>query len=166
MKNTYYIVTNFKNSSLKKCEKLDNKNYKIYTKLQKKMNKIEQIMLNTPLITKLELPELPKPNNKEKYKLWKKRIIKQPVIEQSKAIVFLQEKGLVLDKDYEAYQAIPLYYKLNKNNKSNIIDIKKMLDTIDKNDNDKNNKNSKNNKTIINMNFNDNNLKNLETKYN
>jgi hypothetical protein len=149
MKNTYCIVTNFQTTSLKKCEKLDNKNYKIYAKLQKKKNKVEKIMESTPLITKLDIPELPNPNNKEKYKLWKKRIIKRPVIEQSKAIVFLQEKGLVLDIDYEAYQAIPLYTKLNKNNKSNIIDIKKILDTIDKNDT------NKNNKTIINMNFTD-----------
>ena len=156
MKNTYCIITNFQTTSLKKCEKLDNKNYKIYAKLQKKKKKLEKIMENTPLITKLDIPELPNPNNKEKYKLWKKRIIKRPVIEQSKAVVFLQEKGLVLDIDYEAYQAIQIYNKLNtklnKNNKSNtsnIIDIKKILDTIDKHDT------IKNNKTIINMNFSD-----------
>ena len=153
MKHTYHIVSNFHTTSLKKCEKLDNKNYKIYSKLQKKKKKLEKIMENTPLITKLDIPELPNPNNKETYKLWKKRIIKRPVIEQSKAIVFLQEKGLVLDIDYEAYQAIQIYNKLNtklnKNNKSNIIDIKKILDIIDKHDT------IKNNKTIINMNFND-----------
>ena len=120
----YYVVSNFLKTSEKECSKLDVKNERIYQELLNKANKSQRIIQNSGLSMNLEVPVPPRPSNRDRFILWKKRNVSKPVIEQSNAIVFLQNQGLQLDIDYEAYQAIDLVkeIKREKGIKENYVD--------------------------------------------
>lgn len=106
--NSYQVLTNFEDTSEKDCIKMDKKNEKIYMQLLSQANSAEKKLKNSVLSFNLEIPPPPRPCNRERYILWKKRNVEKPVIPQSRAVLFLNEQGYVLDKDYEAYQAIEL----------------------------------------------------------
>jgi len=113
-KNSYLIVSNFENVSEKECIKMDTKNDTIYQDLLSKARKAEKTLRNSALSLNLEVPSPPVPSNRERLVIWKKRNIKQPVIQQSEAVLFLKEQGYELYIDYEAYQAIELTKDLKR----------------------------------------------------
>jgi len=102
----YIIVENFEHISEKKCVKLDTDNEHVYKKFVSQARKAEKVMDEGGLSFNLDVPRLPVPNNRDRYILWKKRNSKRHVIPQSDAIIFLHEKGFILNKHYEAWQAI------------------------------------------------------------
>lgn len=112
----YYIIDNFENTNLKECIKMDLANEKLYTKLISKVGKARRTIKDSGIHVNLNLsvPQLPKPNNTEKYELWKNRKSYKPVISQSQAVLFLKERGYELDIDYEAYQAIELSNEIKR----------------------------------------------------
>ena len=110
----YIVVANFQKTTEKECTKFDIKNERIYQELLNKANKSQRIIQNSGLSMNLEVPVPPRPSNRDRFILWKKRNISKPVIEQSNAIVFLENQGYSLDKDYEAYQAIDLVKEIKK----------------------------------------------------
>ena len=110
----YIVVTDFQKTTEKECTKFDVKNERIYQELLNKANKSQRIIQNSGLSMNLEVPVPPRPSNRDRYILWKKRNVFKPVIEQSNAIVFLENQGYSLDKDYEAYQAIDLAKEIKK----------------------------------------------------
>ena len=110
----YIVVSEFQKTTEKQCCKDDIKNQRIYQELLNKANKSQRIIQNSGLSMNLEVPIPPRPSNRDRFILWKKRNISKPVIEQSNAIIFLQNQGLKLDIDYEAYQAIDLMKEIKK----------------------------------------------------
>ena len=110
----YIVVTDFLKTSEKECTKIDLKNERTYQILLNKATKSQRIIQNSGLSMNLEVPVPPRPSNRDRFILWKKRNISKPVIEQSNAIVFLEKQGLNLDKHYEAYQAIDLAKEIKK----------------------------------------------------
>ena len=110
----YIVISDFLKTSEKECAKFDLKNERIYQSLLYKANKSQRIIQNSGLSMNLEVPVPPRPSNRDRYILWKKRNIYKPVIEQSNSIVFLEKQGYNLDKHYEAYQAIDLAKEIKK----------------------------------------------------
>ena len=64
----------------------------------------------------LEVPIPPRPSNRDRYILWKKRNIERRVIDQTDAVLYLQSKGYKYNIHYEAYQAIDLATELRRTN--------------------------------------------------
>lgn len=114
--NSYHNILDFENINEKKCAELDRLNEKIYKRLLTKANQAEKTIKNTGLCMNLEVPTPPHPNNRDKYIIWKKRNCKQPVIEQTEAVLFLKDNNYSYSQDYEAYQAISLANEIKKNN--------------------------------------------------
>lgn len=112
--NPYCVVIDFSAVTEKECGKLDTINEKKYQKLINKANKAEKTIHKTGLSMNLEVPPPPHPSNRDRYIIWKKRNVSRKVIPQSEAIVYLTENKLVLNEDYEAYQAIDLANELKK----------------------------------------------------
>ena len=73
----------------------------------------------------LEVPMPPRPTNRDRFLLWQKRNVSRPVIEQSKAVLYLKDNGYILDQHYEAYQAIELSNELKKKMVGEIHHLKK-----------------------------------------
>jgi len=118
---SYVIVSNFEDTTEKKCIKLDRKNQQVYNELLNIANKANNTLKHSVLSMNIEVPLPPRPSNRDRLILWKKRNISRPVIDQSNAIVFLESKGYKLNQDYEAYQAIHLSKELKKT--EGIVDI-------------------------------------------
>lgn len=120
----YIVVSDFQKTSEKECSKHDIKNERIYQELLNKANKSQRIIQDSGLSMNLEVPVPPRPSNRDRYILWKKRNVSKPVIEQSNAIIFLENEGLKLNVDYEPYQAIDLVKEIKKEKgiKENYID--------------------------------------------
>ena len=112
--NSYRVLTNFEESSEKECIKMDKKNEKIYLQLLSQANSAEKKLRNSVLSFNLEIPPPPRPCNRDRYNLWKKRNVEKPVILQSEAVLFLNENGYELNSDYEAYQAIDLAKEIKR----------------------------------------------------
>ena len=112
--NPYCVVIDFTSVTEKECGKLDTMNEKKYQKLISKANKAEKTIHKTGLSMNLEVPPPPHPSNRDRYIIWKKRNVSRKVIPQSEAIVFLTKNNLVLNEDYEAYQAIDLATEIKK----------------------------------------------------
>ena len=110
----YEVISNFNQITEKKCIKLDTNNERVYATLLSKAQKAHKTLENCILNINIEVPPPPKPSNRDRLILWKKRNVSMPVIEQSKAILYLYSNNFELDKDYEAYQAIDLYHELKK----------------------------------------------------
>jgi len=112
--NPYCVVVDFSAVTEKECGKLDTINEKKYNKLIQKANKAERTIQRTGLSMNLEVPPPPHPSNRDRYIIWKKRNVSRKVIPQSEAIIFLTKNNYVINKDYEAYQAIDLANELKK----------------------------------------------------
>jgi hypothetical protein len=87
---------------------MDDKNERIYNSMLSKVDRANKTLGNSVLCVNIEVPLPPRPTNRDRLLLWRKRNIAKPVIEQSDAILFLEKKGYKLNNDYEAYQAIDL----------------------------------------------------------
>mgnify|MGYP001271185110 FL=1 len=112
--NPYCIVIDFSAVTEKECGKLDALNEKKYNKLIHKANKAEKSIHRTGLSMNLEVPPPPHPSNRDRFIIWKKRNVARKVVPQSEAVVFLTQNNLVLNEDYEAYQAIELANEIKK----------------------------------------------------
>jgi hypothetical protein len=112
--NPYCIVIDFSAVTEKECGKLDALNEKKYNKLIHKANKAEKSIHKTGLSMNLEVPPPPHPSNRDRFIIWKKRNVSRKVVPQSEAVVFLTKNNLILNEDYEAYQAIDLANEIKK----------------------------------------------------
>ena len=128
----YKIINDFDNINEKYCIKLDKENEAIYNKLLSKSKQAQNTILNTGLSMNLEVPMPPRPNNRDRFMLWKKRNVQKPVIRQTEAVLFLQENGYKLNIHYEAYQAIDLYNEIRKKKgiKNHYVDNTKNFDDL------------------------------------
>ena len=114
---TYKLISEFEKSSEKECAKSDKENEKIYSKLLTQAQKAQDAIKNSGLSMNLEVPIPPRPSNRDRYILWKKRNVEKRVIDQTEAVLYLQTKGYEYNIHYEAYQAIDLAAEIRKNNK-------------------------------------------------
>ena len=128
----YKIINDFDNINEKYCIKLDKENEAIYNKLLSKSKRAQNTILNTGLSMNLEVPMPPRPNNRDRFMLWKKRNVQKPVLRQTEAVLFLQENGYKLNVHYEAYQAIDLYNEIRKKKgiKNHYVDNTKNFDDL------------------------------------
>ena len=128
----YSIMSDFKNTTEKECIKIDKANQSNYARLLSKANLAQSTIKNSGLSMNLEVPLPPRPSNRDRFLLWKKRNISKPVIEQSEAVLFLKDNGFDLNKHYEAYQAIELSKEIKKQKgiKSNFQDKSKDFNDI------------------------------------
>jgi hypothetical protein len=110
----YTIITDFNSITEKECGKKDTENEKKYANLLNKADKAAKTIENSGLSMSLEVPPPPHPCNRDRYIIWKKRNVSKKVIPQSEAIFFLTQRKLVLNKDYEPYQAINLAEDIKK----------------------------------------------------
>jgi len=113
---TYKIISEFEKSSEKECSKADRENEKIYSKLLTQAQKAQDAIKNSGLSMNLEVPIPPRPSNRDRFILWKKRNIEKRVIDQTEAVLYLQNKGYQYNIHYEAYQAIDLAAEIKKKN--------------------------------------------------
>lgn len=104
----YYIVENLENITEKDCAKYDVENERLYQKLVNKATREKRRVSRGGFNVDIDVPLPPKPNNRERYILWKKRNMYMPVISQSESVLFLNKRGYRLGIDYEAFQAINL----------------------------------------------------------
>ena len=93
---------------------MDKKNEKIYSSLLARAEKASKAIGDTVLSMNIEVPCPPRPSNRDRLIIWKKRNVSKKVIPQSEAVLFLNERGYKLNDDYEAYQAIDLANELRK----------------------------------------------------
>ena len=131
--NSYQVISNFEDSNEKECIKMDKKNEKIYLQLLAQAESAEKKLRNSVLSFNLEIPPPPRPCNRDRYNLWKKRNVSKPVIEQSESVLFLKSQGYELDTDYEAYQAIDLAKEIKKEKgiiETNNDDKTKLFDNV------------------------------------
>lgn len=131
--NSYQVISNFEDSNEKECIKMDKKNEKIYLQLLSQAESAEKKLRNSVLSFNLEIPPPPRPCNRDRYNLWKKRNVSKPVIEQSESVLFLKSQGYELDTDYEAYQAIDLAKEIKKEQgiiETNNDDKTKLFDNV------------------------------------
>jgi hypothetical protein len=112
---SYIVVNNFESTTEKYCMRMDDKNERIYNIMLTKVEKANKTLGNSVLCVNIEVPLPPRPTNRDRLLLWRKRNIAKPVIEQSAAILFLETNGYKLNQDYEAYQAIDLAKEIKKN---------------------------------------------------
>ena len=120
---SYIVVNNFESTSERYCIKMDEKNERIYNSMLSKVDKANKTLGNSVLCVNIEVPLPPRPTNRDRLLLWRKRNIAKPVIEQSDAILFLEKKGYKLNNDYEAYQAIDLAKEIKTT--EGIVDVSK-----------------------------------------
>lgn len=111
---SYVVLNNFENATEKQCIKMDKKNEKIYSSLLARAERASKAMGDTVLSVNIEVPCPPRPSNRDRLIIWKKRNVSKKVIPQSEAVLFLNERGYKLNDDYEAYQAIDLANELRK----------------------------------------------------
>ena len=105
---SYYIVDNLENVTEQECIKMDKENEIIYNLLLSKAEKTEKKVKNSALSMNIEIPQPPKPSNRDRFLLWKKRNISTSATYQSEAVLFLNSQNYKLNVHYEAYQAIDL----------------------------------------------------------
>ena len=91
---SYIVVNNFESTSERYCIKMDEKNERIYNSMLSKVDKANKTLGNSVLCVNIEVPLPPRPTNRDRLLLWRKRNIAKPVIEQSDAILFLEKKAI------------------------------------------------------------------------
>tara|TARA_X000000950_G_C13785136_1_gene606865 strand:+ start:263 stop:1183 length:921 start_codon:yes stop_codon:yes gene_type:complete len=128
----YILISDFENVTEKDCIKYDRINQDNYNNLLLKAKQAQYTIRNSGLSMNLEVPMPPRPCNRDRLILWRKRNVSKPVIDQSNAIVFLNENGYILNQHYEAYQAIDLANELKRKKgiKSNYKDVSKDFNDI------------------------------------
>lgn len=125
---SYKIINDFDNITEKMCIKIDKENEAVYNKLLSKAKQAQYSIQNSGLSMNLEVPMPPRPNNRDRFILWKKRNVEKHVIKQTEAVIFLENNGFKLNEHYEAYQAIELSKEI-KRNKGIPIDNKEILES-------------------------------------
>ena len=134
---SYKIINDFESSSEKECSKMDRENERIYSKLLTQAEKAHNAIKNSGLSMNLEVPIPPRPSNRDRYLLWKKRNVSKKVIEQTESVLFLEKKGYKYNEHYEAYQAIDLANEIKKSSGDSLewIDTSKNFENVyNKND--------------------------------
>jgi hypothetical protein len=134
---SYKIINDFDSSSEKECSKMDKENEKIYSRLLNQAEKAHNAIRHSGLSMNLEVPIPPRPSNRDRYLLWKRRNVSKKVIEQTEAVLFLESNGYKYNEHYEAYQAIDLSIEIKKNNGEPLefVDNSKNFDNVyNKND--------------------------------
>ncbi len=128
----YILISDFENVTEKDCIKYDRINQENYNNLLLKAKQAQYTIRNSGLSMNLEVPMPPRPCNRDRLILWRKRNVSKPVIDQSNAIVFLTENGYTLNEHYEAYQAIDLANELKRKKgiKINYKDLSKDFNDI------------------------------------
>ena len=111
---SYKNINNFETSSEKECSKMDKENEKIYSKLLTQAEKAHNAIRHSGLSMNLEVPIPPRPSNRDRYLLWKRRNVSKKVIDQTEAVIFLESKGYKYNEHYEAYQAVDLANEIRK----------------------------------------------------
>ncbi len=129
---SYQYIENFEIVSEEDCVRLDNINRDIYKKNMELYDSINKKIEGKNAMFKIETPPQspPEPNNHEKYISYKLRNISYNVRYQSFAICYLITKGyrLKFDKtedktefDFEPYEAIDLFQKLENTTIENVL---------------------------------------------
>lgn len=111
---TYIVINDFDNLTESQCKQMDRKNEKIYKILTERAKKANDMLGPSLLSINVEVPLPPRPSNYDRFLIWKKRNCEKKVVPQSEAVLFLNEQGYILHKDYEAYQAIELAHDIKK----------------------------------------------------
>jgi hypothetical protein len=129
---SYVVLNNFENATEKQCIRMDKKNERIYSSLLARAERATKAIGDTILSINIEVPCPPRPSNRDRLIIWKKRNVSKPVIAQTDAVLFLVSRGFEIDKDYEAYQAIDLAkeLKLQEGIKESVDDKSKQFDNI------------------------------------
>ena len=110
---SYIVLNEFLTSSEKECIKYDKKNEEIYSSLLNRAKRPKRLG-KQHIVYQYWGPVAASPSNRDRFLIWKKRNTRKPVIQQSQAVLFLNSRNFVLDRDYEAYQAIDKRMKLKK----------------------------------------------------
>ena len=128
----YILISDFENITEKDCIKYDRINQENYNNLLLKAKQAQYTIRNSGLSMNLEVPMPPRPCNRDRLILWRKRNVSKPVIDQSNAVVFLTENGYILNQHYEAYQAIDLANELKRKKgiNTNFKDVSKDFNDI------------------------------------
>lgn len=111
---TYIVINDFDNLTELQCKQIDKKNEKIYKILNERAKKANDMLGPSLLSINVEVPLPPRPNNFDRFIIWKKRNCEKKVVPQSEAVLFLHEQGYILYRDYEPYQAIELAHDIKK----------------------------------------------------
>jgi len=128
---SYQYIDNFDTVSEDDCIKLDMLNREIYKRNMHLFNNINKKIENNNAMFKIDSPPIPPsdPNNHDRYISYKLRNINNNVRYQSYATCYLINKGYRLhfdkpeyksDKDFEPYEAIELFQKLENTSIDNI----------------------------------------------
>ena len=104
----YKIIKDFSVVTEKDCIEADKYNHKIYRNALTDIDNAIRLIESNGLSANISVPRPPMPNNHKKFLLWMKRSVFKPAILQSQATLYLYNKGFIINKDYEAYQAIEL----------------------------------------------------------
>jgi len=113
-----YNIININDSIKDKtCIQADKDNEKKYRQFIEKAQRTSEKWENTGAKMNLEVPKPPKPNNYDRLIDFRKKNVLRPAIEQSKATLYLHKCGYLLEKDYEAHQAIELSNSLKNYSK-------------------------------------------------
>lgn len=124
----YYYIADFDQTNEKKCIDFDKMNENIYQNNLKIFNSLNKKLEGTPFNINNEPLPPPKPNNYEKYCLWKKRNIKINCLHQSMAVVYLLSKNINIKIDdsidgIEPHDVLTHADKLSIEYNENILDI-------------------------------------------
>lgn len=123
----YYYISDFDQTNEKKCIDFDKMNENIYQNNLKIFNNLNKKLEGTPFNINNEPLPPPKPNNYEKYCLWKKRNIKINCLHQSMAIIYLLSKNINIKIDdnidgIEPHNVLSQADKISIENNENILD--------------------------------------------
>ena len=132
----YYYIKDFDQTNEKKCIEFDKINENIYQNNLKIFNDLIKKLQGTPFNINNEPSPPPKPNNYEKYCLWKKRNIKINCYYQSMAVIYLLSKNINIKVDdnidgIEPYEVLSYADKISIENNENILD--KAIEYLNKN---------------------------------
>ena len=131
----YNILNINENTKDKDCINADTNNEKKYQSVMKKAGQTSKLWDNTGVTMNIDVPSPPKPNNYDRLLDFRKKNVLRPSIQQSNATIYLYNKGYVIGKDYEAYQAIEIHNKLliieeEEKNRNKILEDENISNTI------------------------------------
>lgn len=134
----YYYISDFDQTNEKKCIDFDKMNENIYQNNLKIFNNLNKKLEGTPFNINNEPLPPPKPNNYEKYCIWKKRNIKINCLHQSMAVIYLLSKNINIKIDdiidgIEPHDVLSYADKISIDCNENILD--KTIDFLNKSNN-------------------------------
>jgi hypothetical protein len=124
----YYYVTDFDQVDEKKCLEFDKKNEQIYQNNIKIYNDLCEKLSNTPFNIDKKPSPPPRPNNYERYFLWKQRNVKINAHDQSLSILYLLANKINIkfsdnDNGVEPFEATKIAEKLANERNENMMYI-------------------------------------------